>query len=153
MQSNELPMEQDIEILLKQRPWKVPPSSAGVVPSYLEQEYARIAIASSFEKIDNPPVPLVAALLRAANTDDVEEVRERALESLFQFVTKGYVSHNDGCAILWAATYDASHRVRCTALESLWSIDEKLGKESAKRLVSDSDGIVAETARNILESD
>jgi hypothetical protein len=153
MTNSNMNIEQQIDILLKRQLWNPPPNSGGVVPDYLQQGYARESIAGWLGDTSDPAVPVVAALIRAAMTDEEENVRERALKSLRSFAEKGYVSNADGAAILWAATYDPSSRVRCTALEGMWALDESLGKECAMRLSGDADWLVAETARNIVNAE
>ena len=142
-------IEQQIDVLLKRQLWTPPPNSVGVVPDYLEQPYARESIAGSLGEISTPTVPVIAAMIRAAMTDEEESVRERALRSLARFSKRGDVSKANGCAVLWAGTWDAASRVRVTALEEIHALDQSLGKECAKRLSDDGDWLVAETARNI----
>jgi hypothetical protein len=153
MENSNLGIEQQIDILLKRQLWVPPSTSAGVVPDYLEQGYARETVAAWLGGTSAPTVQVVAALIRAAMTDEEENVRERALRSLRSLAEKGQTTKSDTAAILWASIYDSSSKVRCTALEGIWALDEYLGRECARRLSGDEDWLVAETARNIANAE
>jgi hypothetical protein len=153
MAKSDLSIPQQIDILLKRQRWNPPSSSIEVVPDYLQQAYARESVAGWLGDISVPPVPVIAALIRGAMTDEEENVRERALKSLLGFAERDTISKTIGAAILWAATSDPSSRIRCTALEGIWALDDSLGKECAKRLCDDVDWVVAETARNIVKAE
>lgn len=146
-------IEHQIDILLKQKAWTPHLNHVEVVPDYLQQTYARESAAAWLGELSSPTVTAIAALIRAAMTDEEETVRERALRSVRNFVEQGHVSKRDGVSILTSATYDTSSKVRCTGLEGIWAIDESSARECAKRLSEDVDWLVAETARNILSSE
>jgi hypothetical protein len=143
-------VDQQIQILLGQVQWECPPVSKGVVPDYLEQQYARASCAASLGELESPTVPVLAALLRAAFTDPVPEVRDQSLRSIRSQCERGHVAPSSASALYWAAAEDESSNVRCTALEALWSVDETWGGELAQRLLTDPNWLVAETARGIV---
>ena len=145
-----LTLEEQMAILLQDRIWVCPPARAGVVPDYLEQQYARECCAASLGEIEAPDAMVLSALFKAMFTDPVAEVRDQSLRSISRHVQRGKVEHLTACALFWVMARDVSPKVRCTALEKLWEIDQGWGEKLAHICLADPDWLVSETARGIV---
>ncbi|MGL4420866.1 MAG: hypothetical protein ACRCZF_09400, partial [Gemmataceae bacterium] len=145
-----IPPEKQLEILLGIRLWECPPEQKGIVPDYLEQQYARECCAASLGEFESLDTAVLAALLKVAYTDPVAEVRDHCLRSIGQYVTKGMADISTMSAVFWSMAGDQSPKVRCTALERLWEVNQEWGGRLAQKLLLDPDWLVAETARGIV---